>query len=203
VKRLRLLGGALLLLTAGLCGSASAANLLVNPGFETGDLFGWAVSGSAASGVTTDGTIYSTGLQGDVPARVRTGTFAAYNLAAFLGSRNTTLSQTVTVAPNTTYRTGYYYRTPGGPVSVALELKVDGRVLLSPDHRGIDAWQEISTRFTTGPSQTAATVSYFLTGSGTLTALLCYDDFYVEPVDTVPPVITVPDNLLDRPDRDR
>jgi hypothetical protein len=81
------------LLLACAAGAASGQNLLVNPGFETGDLSGW-ISSSAK--VAADGTPV-----GPLDVNVHGGTYAAYDFAS-------ALSQNIPVTPGQTYLMGFW-----------------------------------------------------------------------------------------------
>src|SRR5438876_9222795 len=74
--------------------SPGAVNLLMNPGFETGDLTGWTVGGTAVPGVATDGVPISSGVPGNV-VHPFAGNYAAY---ATLQSPSTTLTLSQTFA---------------------------------------------------------------------------------------------------------
>src|SRR5437016_4894640 len=94
-------------------GPAAATNLLVNPGFETGDFSGWAVGGVLPSGVALDGTSLGTFFYGEGSLKARSGAFAAYSISStqniISGTDQTfSLEQIVAVTPNTTYHAGYY-----------------------------------------------------------------------------------------------
>ncbi|MEJ2856691.1 MULTISPECIES: chitinase [unclassified Saccharothrix] len=73
-------------LTLVVVGSASAANLVANPGFDTGNLSGWTCTGTASA----------------VTSPKRSGTHALSATPA--GSDNARCSQTVTVQANTAYK---------------------------------------------------------------------------------------------------
>src|SRR5688572_24786801 len=74
------------LMLAGAATPAYAANLLTNPGFESGSLAGWSCSGTTGSVVTSP---------------VRSGTYALAGAAS--SADNARCAQTVPVQPNTAY----------------------------------------------------------------------------------------------------
>ncbi|MFD5328459.1 carbohydrate binding domain-containing protein [Streptomyces sp. NPDC127092] len=112
---------------------AQAANLLTDPGFESGGLTGWTCSG---------------GLGSVVSSPVHSGTKALAGAAS--ASDHAKCSQTVAVQPNTTYTLSGWVR--GNYVY----LGVDGGT--STWTASAPSYQQLSLRFTTGASQTSATV---------------------------------------------
>ncbi|MFG2042086.1 chitinase [Dactylosporangium sp. NPDC048998] len=88
MKRVALILGAATLLVTGLfvATNAYAANLLSNPGFESGSLSGWSCTGSGSGAVTSP---------------VHSGSYALNGNAT--ASDNAQCTQTVTVQPNTAY----------------------------------------------------------------------------------------------------
>lgn len=132
---LALLGSAALALggAVALPGTAHAANLLTNPGFESGGLSPWTCTGNLGSVVSSPVHGGAKALQGAVTS-----------------SDNAQCSQTVAVQPNTTYslsgwvRGSYVYLgVNGGPSTWTT----------SPS-----AYGQLSLTFTTGASQTSATL---------------------------------------------
>ncbi|MFC5289477.1 chitinase [Actinokineospora guangxiensis] len=130
VRRAAAVLAALALTAGGLAataGQASAANLLANPGFETGALTGWTCSSAS---VSTD---------------ARTGSHALAGNAT--GSDNARCAQTVSVLPSTTYAVSAWVK--GNPVY----LGVTGG---PSTWTGAGAYTRLSLSFTTGASQTSA-----------------------------------------------
>ncbi|MGX7825758.1 chitinase [Actinokineospora sp. 24-640] len=113
---------------AALAGTAGAANLLANPGFEAGSLAGWACSSAS---VTASG--------------VRSGGYALAGAAT--ASDNARCTQTVSVVPGTTYSVSAWVR--GNPVY----LGVTGG---PSTWTGGAAYTQLSLTFTTGAAQTSA-----------------------------------------------
>jgi len=113
----RLVRSASLLVLLAAAVSASAANLVVNGGFETGDLSGWTVGGGGAvSASSVNGTA--------------SGQYAAY----FYGptTDDATLSQSVATIAGQTYRFSfaYYIEGAGNPPSaydVGINAYLDGQ----------------------------------------------------------------------------
>ncbi len=104
----------LCLLIVGLSLNSTAAapiNLLSNPGFETGDLTGWTVGGpNGGYGVLTDGSsIPGVTYVELLPAyqNVRSGTYAAYAVAAYAQMEYVMFSQVLNLLPGT-YTASFY-----------------------------------------------------------------------------------------------
>ncbi|MEV0646025.1 carbohydrate binding domain-containing protein [Phytomonospora sp. NPDC050363] len=114
-------------------GTASAANILANPGFETGSVPPWVCSGGSGSVVSTP---------------VRTGTKAL--AAAASSSDQAKCSQSVTVVPNTAYTLSAWVR--GNYVYLGV---TGGASTWTPS---ASAYTLLTVAFTTGASQTTAEV---------------------------------------------
>ncbi len=112
---------------------ASAAELLTNPGFETGNASNWSCEPAAA---VTSGA-------------ARTGT---YKLAGTPGGTTARCQQTVPVQPNTKYTFSGYVN--GSYVFIG----VTGGAEASTWTPGTSGYQQLSVAFTTGPAQTSAVV---------------------------------------------
>jgi len=125
-----LLAGAAVLVASS---SASAANILSNPGLETGSLSPWSCSGNLGSVVTTPVHSGSRALQGAASA-----------------SDNAKCTQTIAVQANTAYTlTGWVY---GGGGYVYLGV-TGGNQIWNP--ATASAWTQLSVAYTTGASQTS------------------------------------------------
>ncbi|GAA4878485.1 fibronectin type III domain-containing protein [Kitasatospora terrestris] len=113
--------------------TAHAANILTNPGFETGTLSGWSCSGGTGSVVTTP---------------VHSGSKALAGAAS--ASDNAKCTQTVQVQPNTTYSLSGWVR--GAYVYLGV---TGGTSTWTPSAAN---WQQLSVSFTTGAAQTTAEI---------------------------------------------
>lgn len=122
------LGGAV-----ALPGTAEAANVLTNPGFESGGLSPWTCSGNLGSVVSSPVHGGSKALQGAVSS-----------------SDTAQCAQTVAVKPNTTYTLSGWVR------GSYVYLGVDGGT--STWTSSPSAYSQLSLSFTTGASQTSAKV---------------------------------------------
>ncbi|QBJ93123.1 chitinase [Streptomyces seoulensis] len=122
------LGGAV-----ALPGTAEAANVLTNPGFESGGLSPWTCSGNLGSVVSSPVHGGSKALQGAVSS-----------------SDTAQCAQTVAVKPNTTYTLSGWVR------GSYVYLGVDGGA--STWTSSPSAYSRLSLSFTTGASQTSAKV---------------------------------------------
>jgi hypothetical protein len=134
-RLLALLGSAALAFVGAVAlpGTAQAANVLTNPGFESGNLSPWTCTGNLGSVVSSPVHGGTKSLQGAVSS-----------------SDNAQCSQTVAVQPNTTYslsgwvRGSYVYLGVNGGASTWTS---------SPS-----AYSQLTTSFTTGAAPTRATV---------------------------------------------
>jgi chitinase len=136
MAKLRLLAVALLAAAAGVfvAGSpAQAAELLGNPGFESGTLSPWSCSGGLGSVVSTP---------------VHTGSKALQGAAS--SSDNAQCTQTVTVLPNTAYTLSGWVR--GNYVYIGI---VGGASTWTP---GAAGFTQLTVPFTTTASQTSVQV---------------------------------------------
>ncbi|MEV7176142.1 carbohydrate binding domain-containing protein [Kitasatospora sp. NPDC093679] len=113
--------------------TAQAANLLTNPGFESGTLSGWSCTG---------------GLGSVVGSPVHSGSKAL--AAAASASDTAQCTQTVSVQPNTTYTLSGWVR--GNYVYLGV---TGGASTWTPSAA---SYQQLSVTFTTGASQTSAQI---------------------------------------------
>jgi len=131
------------------------ANLLSNPGFESGAASPWAF-GSTTSIITSN---------------VNTGKYAVLEQ----GTTATSAEQTVTnLLPNTTYTFGGYGKVGAAGQSVSIGVKNYGGSQVS-DVVTSTTYQNGSVTFTTGATNTQATVFFYKPNSGTAYG----DDFYL------------------------
>ncbi|MFF5012721.1 carbohydrate binding domain-containing protein [Streptomyces sp. NPDC001165] len=134
-RLLALLGTAALALGGAIAlpGTAQAANILTNPGFESGGLSPWSCTSNLGSVVSSPVHGGSKALQGAVTS-----------------SDNAQCSQTVAVQPNTTYNLSGWVR------GSYVYLGVNGGA--STWTTSPSAYSQLSVSFTTGASQTSATI---------------------------------------------
>jgi len=121
-------------LTFGLASSATAGEFLTNGGFESGSLGPWSCTGGTGSVVT---------------GQAHSGSYALAGAAS--ASDSAQCSQTVTVTPNTAYTLSAYVK--GSYVYLGVD---GGASTWTPGTGG--AYQKLTVSFTTGASQTSATV---------------------------------------------
>ncbi len=171
---------------------ASASNLLVNPGFETGDFSGWTVTPhTPVFGVAVAGTIPST-IFGPISVIVNSGNFAAYAVtcgAHFAcvpsgdsGGDNLSLSQTVDLVSGLTYSIGFWFGDGSSNTAFgnSSSIRVNGTPIGFTSYPSIivPGYQPEDGTFTATASGPAA-VSFFLEGSGFQDAGFSFDDFFV------------------------
>jgi len=181
--------------------AACHANLLVNPGFETGDFSGWIVGGTAASGVATAGTPLSpTAFPPNVLA-VRSGEFAAFGIVRGLDPVPFIFSQTVAVEPGTEYDIGFFFSNDSSSVlgysidPSHTDISVNGVPILPPSNHlvcpdcllrsDMVPWNLLSATWNSGDN-TSATISFQLVASGPGFVGLSVDDAFVEPAVETP-----------------
>ncbi|MFF3906908.1 carbohydrate binding domain-containing protein [Streptomyces sp. NPDC001848] len=130
-----LIGSAALALAGAVAlpGTAHAANILSNPGFESGGLTPWTCTGNLGSVVSSPVHSGSKALAGAVSS-----------------SDDAQCSQTVSVQPNTTYTLSGWVR------GSYVYLGVDGGA--STWTTSPSAYSQLTVSFTTGASQTSATI---------------------------------------------
>ncbi|HTJ67406.1 MAG TPA: carbohydrate binding domain-containing protein, partial [Actinospica sp.] len=112
---------------------ADAANLLTNPGFESGSLTGWTCDTGTGSVVTSP---------------VHSGSYALAGAAT--NSDDAQCTQTVAVQPSTSYTLSGYFE--GAYVYLGV---TGGSSTWTPS---ATSWSQLSTTFTTGASQTSIQV---------------------------------------------
>ncbi|MEU7416665.1 carbohydrate binding domain-containing protein [Streptomyces antibioticus] len=134
-RLLALLGTAALAFTGAVAlpGTAQAANVLTNPGFESGSLSPWSCSGNL-------GSVVASPVHGGTKALA--GAVSSGDIAK--------CSQTVSVQPNTAYTLSGWVR------GSYVYLGVDGGA--STWTTSPSAYSRLSVSFTTGASQTSATI---------------------------------------------
>ncbi|MFH8281607.1 carbohydrate binding domain-containing protein [Streptomyces antibioticus] len=134
-RLLALLGTAALAFTGAVAlpGTAQAANVLTNPGFESGSLSPWSCSGNL-------GSVVSSPVHGGTKALA--GAVSSSDIAK--------CSQTVSVQPNTAYTLSGWVR------GSYVYLGVDGGA--STWTSSPSAYSRLSVPFTTGAGQTTATI---------------------------------------------
>ncbi|WP_229858862.1 carbohydrate binding domain-containing protein, partial [Streptomyces anandii] len=134
-RLLALLGSAALAFAGAIAlpGTAEAANILTNPGFESGGISPWTCTGNL-------GSVVSSPVHGGSKALA----------GAVTSSDNAQCSQTVAVKPGTTYTLSGWVR------GSYVYLGVDGGA--STWTTSPSAYSRLSVSFTTGASQTSAKI---------------------------------------------
>lgn len=165
-----------------------ASNLLVNPGFETGDFTGWTVTGDSPNyGVNIAGfLITGGGFDGPTFVLVHSGNFAGFAIVCAIaicnpsGHRNgdfLDLSQTVNLVPGVTYSVGFWVG--DGSTSAfgdSIYISVDGvHIRLTSDPQINPGYQFVGGVFTA--SNPTAVIAFHIQGSGEGDAGASFDDF--------------------------
>jgi hypothetical protein len=174
--------------------TASHANLLVNPGFETGDFSGWTVGGTAVSGVATAGTpLAPTAFPPNV-VDVHSGNFAAFGIVRAIDPVPFILTQTVSVDPGTDYGIGFFFTNDSSSVigysidPSHTEIFVNGVSILPPANHVVCPdcllradtipWNLLSATWNSG-ANTSATISIQIIASGPGFVGLSVDDAFM------------------------
>jgi 6-phosphogluconolactonase len=162
-------------------------NLLVNPGFETGDFSGWTVTTNSGNyGVNVNGfVIQGTDPQlGTIIVIVHSGTYAAYTLVCntwcdgppygmYLG-----LSQTFNLTPGDVYTAGFWLGNGSQDIlGNGSEILINGQPisLTTFPYQLNPGYYDVSGSFIA--PQGASTVTFIVNGSGDAIAGLSADDF--------------------------
>jgi hypothetical protein len=171
------------------------ANLLVNPGFETGNFAGWTVGGTnGGSGVALSGTVIP-GTEppfGTVRVLAHSGDFAAFGVIAGGLLESLTLSQSLNLAPGR-YELGYFmgndssseFGVEGDPFGITVNgtpLTVAFNPPLEfgnnfPITTTAAEMVEVTSNFSSAGGPT--TIEFDISGSGTARAGISVDDFFV------------------------
>jgi hypothetical protein len=138
------------------------ANLVLNPGFETGDFTGWTVGGNTTSPGAYYGVNCTDGFQ-------NSGSCAAFFAEP---TTATTLAETLTLAPSTTYTVSFYLSqlfAPSSSYPNSWSVSFDGSTLDSgsnlPDANGVYSLK--SYTFTTAASGNSGLLQFsFLDSAG-------------------------------------
>ena len=195
--------GVVLLLLSGILSlskamTAEPVNLLVNGTFETGDFTGWTIGGNSVnSGVAVDGQVIA-GTQatfGENLTNVHAGKLAGFAVVRTSPLEQITLTQTIQVAPSTTYDVGYFVNTDAPALAGYAMVCDDTQIKVGDTFLSVTGcgplttaegngpnpsdFRHVSGSFFTGPDQTSATVTFTISGSGTGRAGFNFDDFYV------------------------
>jgi chitinase len=155
-------------------GNASAANVVVNPGFEAGNLSGWSCSPGAS--VTTSPT--------------HTGSYALS--AVPTGQDNAQCSQTVSVKPSTAYNLAAWVQGS----YVYLGVTGTGTSDTSTWTPGTTGWTQLAINFTTGGSTSSVTI--YVHGWYAQPAYLA-DDVSLDSAGSPPPTTTPTTPTTTRP----
>jgi hypothetical protein len=174
----------------------SASNLLLNPGFESGDFSDWTVTADTpVSGVAVAGTPIPDTYSSFSPFSVivHSGSFAAYAVTCFYSTYglcspsgdpgdSLTLSQSVNLVGGQTYSIGFWFGNGSSNYDFgnSSNIAVNGTSIgftsyPNPIYEGYQMVEGTYTATAGGP----ATVSFFLQGSGTGDAGFSFDDFFV------------------------
>jgi hypothetical protein len=171
------------------------ANLLSNPGFETGNFTGWTVGGTnGGSGVELNGTVIpgTNPIFGTTTEIAHSGDYAAFGVTAGATGEFLALSQTLNLAPGN-YDLGYFmgndssseFGVGGTPIGITVNGTPLNIVFNPPLQNGINfpitttaaEMVEVTSNFSSTGGST--TIQFDISGSGTGRAGISVDDFFV------------------------
>jgi hypothetical protein len=163
------------------------ANLLNNPGFETGDFTRWIIGGTSLSyGVATAG--------GSV--MVRSGLYAGYADVdtnwTYPNQHYLSLSQTVPVVAGSTYNIGFWEGNPGVGAGDGITFVNGEQIYLNGGRwcQPTQGWWLRDNTWTAPAGTSTADITFIINGSGTGMARFSFDDFFFTPSSVpIPPTI--------------
>jgi hypothetical protein len=132
------------ILSAILAGHASAGNLIVNGGFETGDLTGWTMTGNYVAG--DDGVVMQDGSVN--PIFPHSGSYLV-NFSNYASDGAAGITQDVATSPGQSYTLSYWFTTnaDGSPANPnEFQVTWDGSVLI--DMTNFPSLQKVWTNYT-------------------------------------------------------
>jgi 6-phosphogluconolactonase (cycloisomerase 2 family) len=171
-----------------------AQNLLINPGFETGDFTGWTLSGNSSNfGVNVAGFLITGTDEGFGPTYVvvNSGTYAGYTLVCAGCSpppygEYLELSQPVTLSPGYIYNVGLWVGDGSSSgYGDSVSIFVDGNPVQLTSHPVIEpGYQFVGGSFTA--LHNSSVVTFLIDGSGSGVAGFSFDDLTLTVVGPAP-----------------
>lgn len=170
---------------------AAQANLLTNPGFETGDFTGWTVGGNVplGYGVAKGGQRLPDNVDGAAYARAHGGTYTAWASTRGGYGEALVLSQTLELDAGT-YSAGFYFQTSEGDYGNSSKIYIDGNYMSYTSSHITSSSKLASFNFSLA-SGGIHTIEFDISGSGSGPVSISADDFFLN--DTTPVTVAVPE----------